>query len=113
MDKYSNNYESKLVYVEEQMKDFQQVLLAGNIAATACLLSVLTQFIFNAFSFYNLPFDTWTLVDLANILNGVLLARNGSSSILLACPEPGYRLGITIRWITIGKHWNDAFLALL
>jgi hypothetical protein len=71
MDKYGNNYESKLVYVEEQMKDFQQVLLAGNIAATACLLSVLTQFIFNAFSFYNLPFDTWTLVDLANAITNM------------------------------------------
>lgn len=28
---------------------------------------------FNAFSFYNLPFDTWTLVDLANAITNMLV----------------------------------------
>lgn len=42
MSRYGNNYESKLAYLNEQMEDFQTVLLIGNVAATACLLSVLT-----------------------------------------------------------------------
>jgi hypothetical protein len=71
MDKFGNNYESKLEYVKAQMVDFQTVLLVGNGAAVACLLSVVTQFIFNAFSFYNLPFDTWTMVDLFNAITNM------------------------------------------
>jgi len=54
MNKYVGK-ESKQAYVEEQLKGFNSVLLIGNVTAGTCLLSVATQFIFNAFSQENLP----------------------------------------------------------
>ena len=59
--------------IEKNLSKFKKYALLGTITSFACLISVIGQFLFNAFSKHKLPFDKWALLELLNaITNSVV-----------------------------------------
>ena len=60
--------EQKFDYMEENLVSFKIGLIYGNVIAAANLISVVSQFIFNAKSPHEFPFDIWSKADMTNAL---------------------------------------------
>jgi hypothetical protein len=53
---------------------FKNLCNIGIITSSSSLLSVISQFVFNLRSKYKVPFDKWSLLDLANsVVNTIVL----------------------------------------
>jgi hypothetical protein len=60
--------EEKFEYMEENLVSFKIGLIYGNIIAGANLITVISQFVFNAKSPHEFPFDIWSKADMTNAL---------------------------------------------
>jgi hypothetical protein len=66
--KFEWTYEEKFAYMEEQLPSFKIGLIYGNLIASANLITVISQFTFNAKSPHEFPFDIWSKADMTNAL---------------------------------------------
>lgn len=61
------------VIIAENLSKFKNYALLGTLTSFACLLSVIGQFLFNAFSQYKLPFDKWAICELLNAITNTVV----------------------------------------
>ena len=53
-------------HIELSLVDFQEYCNYGTFTSISCMISVVSQFLFNARSKYNVPFDKWSVADFLN-----------------------------------------------
>jgi len=64
--------EEKTAILTQNLKDFEIFTQLGQITSFSCLMSVIGQFIFNAFSKEKFPFDKWSVLDFANAMTNTI-----------------------------------------